>query len=189
MTSTIYLVRHATPDWSRTELPYDIPPGPPLTATGEAEAASLGEFLREAQVYRLYVSPLARSLRTAEIAGAIAGKSVEVMESIAEWRRGESETEVLARFTPFWSNICEESANNGPIAVVTHGGPIRLMLGHLKLESAEIDFYRKQFDRDNPVPPAGAWRILRTSPQAQWQITLAFTPQPYRAYQPQIVYV
>jgi broad specificity phosphatase PhoE len=189
MTSTIYLIRHATPDWSRTEIRYDVPPGPPLTTQGEAEAIRLGEFLREAQVYKLYASPLARALRTAEIAGEITGNSVEVVESIAEWRRGESEAEVLERFTSFWTSVCEKGDHSGAIAVVTHGGPIRLMLDHLKLERAEIDFYRKQFDRDNPVPPAGAWRIMRTSPQTQWQITLAFTPQPYRAYQPQIVYV
>jgi drug/metabolite transporter (DMT)-like permease len=27
----IYLIRHATPDWSRTDIPYFTPPGPPLT--------------------------------------------------------------------------------------------------------------------------------------------------------------
>jgi probable phosphoglycerate mutase len=189
MTATIYLVRHATPDWSRTEIRYDIPPGPPLTAQGEAEATRLGEFLREVQVCKLFASPLERALRTAEIAGEITGKPVELIDSIAEWQRGESEADVLARFTSFWASACDEGDHDGPIAVVTHGGPIRLMLDHLKLERAEIDFYRKQFDRDNPIPPAGAWSILRTSRQTPWQITLAFAPQPYRAYQPQIVYV
>lgn len=189
MTSTIYLVRHATPDWSRTDIRYDIPPGPPLTPQGEAEAASLGEFLRNANVYKLYASPLARSLRTAEIAAQIAGKQLFPNDSIAEWQRGENESEVLKRFLAFWSSICEEDLQYGPVVLVTHGGPIRLMLDHLGLERAEIDFYRKQFDRDNPVPPAGAWRITRTTPQTMWQISLAFTPQPYRLYQPQIAYV
>ena len=65
-TPIIYLARHATPDWSRTDLPYHLLPGPPLVPQGEAEAAELGRFLREAGVSRLYTSPLERARRTAE---------------------------------------------------------------------------------------------------------------------------
>jgi broad specificity phosphatase PhoE len=35
----IYFIRHATPDRRRTDLSYHTPPGPPLTAQGEHEAA------------------------------------------------------------------------------------------------------------------------------------------------------
>jgi broad specificity phosphatase PhoE len=189
MSATVYLVRHATPDWNRSDIRYDIPPGPPLTAQGEAEAAKLGQFLQTAGVCKLYASPLERAQRTAQIAAGVAQVEVVEAEAVAEWRRGESEAEVLARFTPFWVAVWEESVRYGPMALVTHGGPIRLMLEHLKLERAAIDFYRKQFDRDNPAPPAGAWRITRTQQRADWQMELAFTPQPYQIFAPQPVYV
>jgi broad specificity phosphatase PhoE len=189
MNSIVYLIRHATPDWSRTDLRYDIPPGPPLTAQGEAEAAKLALFLVEAGVRKLYASPLERTQRTAAIAAEAGQLPVVTAEAIAEWRRGESEGEVLARLLPFWQAVCEESLDVGPLALVTHGGPVRLMLQHLQLEGAAIDFYRKQFDRDNPVPPAGAWRVTRELPDAPWALELAFTPQPYRPYVPQTVYV
>lgn len=189
MTSTVYLVRHATPDWSRTDLRYDIAPGPPLTAQGEEEAGRLGAFLREAGVQRIYASPLERARRTAELAAVIAEADVSEAPAIAEWVRGESELAVLERFLPLWAAACVESKAEGAVALVTHGGPIRLLLEHLELERAEIDFYRKQFDRDNPLPPAGAWRITRTQPDAPWQMELAFTPQPFRRYEPATVFV
>ena len=39
MLPTVYLVRHATPDWSLKDIPYHLPPGPPLTSVGDKEAA------------------------------------------------------------------------------------------------------------------------------------------------------
>ena len=188
-TPTIYLVRHATPDWSRTDIRYDIPPGPPLTAQGEAEAARLGEFLQTVNAHKVYFSPLERTLRTAQIAAEIAKLPVFEAEAIAEWRRGESEQDLLARLLPFWDQVTEESQQHGPLVVVSHGGPVRVMLQHLKLEQAEIDFYRKQFDRDNPVPPAGAWQATRSRFDDRWRLELAFTPQPHQAYVRPLVYV
>jgi broad specificity phosphatase PhoE len=189
MTVTVYLVRHATPDWARTDLRYDIPPGPPLTARGEEEAAQLGAFFRQAGVQRVYASPLERARRTAELAAAIAEADVSEEPAIAEWVRGESEVAVLERFLPLWAAACMESEESGAVALVTHGGPIRLLLEHLKLDRAEIDFYRKQFDRDNPLPPAGVWQITRTHPDAAWRIELVFAPQPFRRYEPATIFV
>jgi probable phosphoglycerate mutase len=185
----VYLIRHATPDWSRTDIRYDIPPGPPLTSHGEAEAAKLGEFLHTVGIQKVYASPLDRAMRTAQIAAQPLALSVVEATAIAEWRRGESETELLARMLPFWESDYTESSHSGPVALVSHGGPIRLWLQHLNLAQSEIDFYRKQFDRDTPVPPAGAWRIAREHVGASWQIQLVFTPQPHTVYTPPLVYV
>ena len=69
----IYLIRHATPDWNRKDIPYHLPPGPPLVEKGEAEAGELGRFLAEVGVGHLYYSPLERCQHTAQIAGLIAG--------------------------------------------------------------------------------------------------------------------
>ncbi len=189
MTSKIYLVRHATPDWSRTDIRYDIPPGPPLTSHGEAEATRLGEFLRDTAAHKIYASPLERTQRTAQIAGEIAGLPVLEELAIAEWQRGENDATVLERLLTFWESIADESSATGPVVVVSHGGPIRLLLAHLKLDDAEINFYRKQFDRDNPLPPAGVWLASRAEGDDRWHLQLVFTPQPHQAYTAPVVYV
>ena len=63
----IFLVRHASPDWTRTDIPYDIPPGPPLSPKGEKEAAALAEYLKSEGVVKLYYSPFERSASTAKM--------------------------------------------------------------------------------------------------------------------------
>lgn len=176
MNLKIYLVRHATPDWSRTDIRYDVPPGPPLTAQGEAEAAKLGEFLQTQGIKRIYASPLERTRRTAAIAGGVVGLSPIEEEAIAEWRRGESETEVAARFNGLWEKICRESEMVGPLALVTHGGPIKAMLLSLGMPRATVDDYCRKFDRGNPLPPAGVW-LAAGSPTTTWQLELVWTPQ------------
>ena len=45
MPQQIYLIRHATPDWTRKDIPYHLPPGPPLIEQGLAEAQALAAFL------------------------------------------------------------------------------------------------------------------------------------------------
>jgi broad specificity phosphatase PhoE len=187
---TIYLVRHATPDWSRTDIRYDIPPGPPLTPQGQSEATQLGEFLRSAQVQRIFASPLERTQQTAQLAAVALGLAVVEDLDLAEWQRGEPQDEVLARCLRSLDRAAAEAhASGGPVVLVSHGGPIRILLQHLGLEQAQIDFYRRQFDRDNPLPPAAAWRLYRERFDQEWQFDLAFTPQPHRPYVPEVVYV
>jgi probable phosphoglycerate mutase len=188
MTATIFLVRHATPDWSRTDLRYDIPPGPPLTPTGEAEAAQLGQFLKSVNIVHLYASPLERTLRTAALAAEVAGVPYSVVDDIAEWQRGEGESAVLQRMRPFVESTLDPSLA-GPRAVITHGGPIRMLLQALGLDQAEVDFYRRQFDRDNPLPPAGVWRITRLADGTLEKPELVFAPQGFASYVPAVVYV
>lgn len=189
MVATIYLIRHATPDWSRTDIPYDIPPGPPLTPKGEAEARALGEFLHGIGVVRLYASPLERTTRTAHLAAAALGLEPLADLEIAEWRHGEPNDTVLQRCRARVDAVLDESVIHGPIGLVTHGGPIRLLLPGLGLTQAAVDFYRRQFDRDNPVPPAGVWRIHRNAEGEFETPELVFTPEPHQKYTPAVVYV
>jgi probable phosphoglycerate mutase len=194
---SIFLIRHATPDWSRTELAYDVPPGPPLIPQGEAEARHLGEFLAALNIRKVLVSPLERTLKTAELAFAGQEMPLVVEEEIAEWQRGEGEHDVAARMirvfdrvaSSFGSSIGGSASGSDSAALVTHGGPIRLLLDHLGLEKDALEFYRKQFDRDNPTPPAGVWRASRQGDEERWRLDLIYTPQPHRSYVPPTIYV
>jgi probable phosphoglycerate mutase len=189
MSAVVYLVRHATPDWSRVGLRYDVPPGPPLTTQGEEEAIRLGDYLKEKQVAAIIASPLDRTLRTAELAGQQAALTFTVDDAVAEWRQGEPEAGVLARFLPRVAGAFVESRDNGPVALITHGGPIRLLLQHFGLPQAEVDFYRRQFDRDNPVPPSGVWRIAQAAGGQLEVPELVYTPQPFRRFVAEVSYV
>lgn len=177
---TIYLVRHATPDWSRTDLPYHIPPGPPLTPQGEREAEQLGDFLRDMGVRQMWASPLERCQRTAAIAGAIAGAVVHEELRLAEIRPDERSPDVLARVWPAWVHAGECCLGLGPVALVTHGGPITTLLAELGLDARKLAQYQATFDRRNPLPPAGAWRAVRPAPDGPWSLDLAFTPADYK---------
>ena len=190
MPATLYLVRHATPDWSRTDLRYDIPPGPPLTPQGEAEAVALGAFLQRVGIARLYASPLDRTLRTAALAAQALDNLIPVTDdAIAEWRHGESEQQVLDRFRPRIHAALDESLRHGAVALVTHGGPIRLLLAEAGIDRQEIDYYRRMFDRDNPVPPAGVWRLQQNHDGHWLKPELVHTPQPFQPYTPATVHL
>jgi broad specificity phosphatase PhoE len=180
--SFIYLIRHATPDWSRTDIPYFTPPGPPLTAQGEAEAGELGEFLKQAGVQWLSASPLERCRRTAEIAGQVLAVPFTIDNGLTEWKPGDKEEEIKARLWPVWEQAEAYSAQIGPLALITHGGPIATLLGVLGVDKLVIDHHKKLFDRNNPLPPAGAWRAERVN--GSWSLSLAFVPE---AYRPQLV--
>lgn len=185
----IYLARHATPDWNRRDIRYDIAPGPDLLPQGEAEAAQLGEFLRDAGVKRIYASPLVRTRRTAEIAGAIAGATVTVDEAVREYAREENDDVVFTRVYPRLKALLAEAGSHSPIAIVTHGGPVRVLLERLGLPSDEIWHYRRQFDHQNPLPPAAAWELTPSPVGNEWAMRLAFSPIPYTDYLPATRYV
>lgn len=184
MAATLYLIRHATPDWSRTDIRYDIPPGPPLTAQGEAEASQLAEFLRPISITHLYVSPLERTMRTAQIAATALGLPIEIKTELAEWNHSEGEEDVLTRFRPFINAMFDESEKRGPLGLVTHGGPIRLLLAEFGLDPNELDHYRQSFDHNNPLPPAGVWRVKRAHNSYFEKPEFVFTPNPYTPYSP-----
>ncbi len=189
MPAIIYLARHASPDWTRTDLRYDIPPGPPLTDQGKEEAVKLGVYLQGTPVTRIFASPLERTLHTAKLAGEQVGLTPTVDDAIAEWQRGEPEADVLARFLPAIARTLSTSHAEGPAVFVTHGGPIRLLLQQLGLPQAEVDFYRRQFDRDNPVPPSGVWRISQAAHGEFEAPELVHTPQPFHRYVAEVTYV
>lgn len=177
---TLYLARHATPDWSRTDLPYHIPPGPPLVPQGEDEAAQLGRYLRQAGVVRAFASPLERAHRTAVIAAGVAEVPVHVDNSLAEWRPDEKVEHIRARFWPTWERMIALSLQSGPLALVTHGGPIGFFLDELGLPKDTLAYFKRIFDRNNAVPPGGVWKFSRPASGEPWDMMLAFVPEVYR---------
>ena len=176
--SFIFLIRHATPDWSRTDIPYFTPPGPPLTAQGEAEAVQLSAYLREAGVQQILTSPLERCQRTAQIAAESLALPFTVDNGLTEWKPGDKDDEIKARFRPVWEQAQTYSNQVGPVALITHGGPIALWLSELGVDKLVIDHHKKLFDRNNPLPPAGVWRAERIN--GSWSLSLAFVPEAYR---------
>lgn len=173
----LYLARHATPDRT-TGIRYDIMPGPPLLDTGKAEAERLGHFLREQGVCTIFASPLERTRQTASIAGAAGGiPVVHDQELIAEAARESSEDEVRERMLTFWEEAVERSEESGPVAIISHGAPIRYLITALGFPIDTMQRYQKIFDYNNPSPPAGCWRATRRE-DGSWSIALVWMPEP-----------
>lgn len=174
---TIFLARHATPDFTVKDLPYDIHPGPPLSPLGEAQAAALADFLRAEGVNKVYYSPFDRAARTAQII-AVRNHIVAMEDSrLAEWREvAEVNTSVQERMLHIFNELVTESLVVGSIALVSHGGPVALLLQGLGIDPAVLAPYRQRFDTTNPLPPAGAWSATWNAPEKHWDLELVFTP-------------
>jgi len=175
--TTLYLIRHATPDWSRKDLPYELPPGPPLTELGQAEAQALGHFLADRQAGPWFTSPLERCLRTAEIAARQAGSpTIQVVPELAEIRPDEPEAEVRQRLNAMLATaLSAANGGNAPL-LFTHGGPVALLLESLGMDPTQVNRQRI-YDRGNPLPPAGVWQAKRQDHADPWQLELVFSPQ------------
>ncbi|SDS08136.1 probable phosphoglycerate mutase [Paraoerskovia marina] len=82
-----YLLRHGETEWSRdgrhtglTDLP--------LTERGERQARAAGPMLADRDISHVFVSPLQRARRTAELAGF---SDVQVDDNLVEWDYGVTE--------------------------------------------------------------------------------------------------
>jgi broad specificity phosphatase PhoE len=178
----IFLIRHATPNWEHTGIPYDIPPGPALAPKGEKEAEALAEFLKSEGVVKLYCSPFERGARTARIVSGINEIPCAENQDLAEWREvDEPETHVRERMISIFERVLKESEETGPIGLVSHGGPIALLLLELGINKDDLEPYRRKFDTTNPLPPAGVWEIERKDAKEQWNFRLVFIPKVHHA--------
>ena len=179
---TLYLVRHASPDWTRHDLPYHIPPGPPLTEQGQDEARLLRDFLRRAGVRRIASSPLERCLQTAHlVADPQANGHLEVAIPLDTWpglmelQPGEPIDSIRSRFCSAFQAAWDIAGHHGPMALVTHGGPITFLLEEMGMDGARLK-QAYEFDHHNPLPPAGTWQITRAAPNQPWKMALVFIP-------------
>lgn len=173
----IFLIRHASPDWERRDIPYDLLPGPMLTPKGEREAEALAVFLRSQGVTRLYHSPFERAARTAGIVSSAIGIPAMEQRELAEWRwTEEPESRVRQRMAAVFERAAGESAAIGPVGLVSHGGPIAILLQELGIDRNELARYRSLFDRTNPLPPAGAWKVEQMPGKKGWRLEMVFKP-------------
>jgi broad specificity phosphatase PhoE len=174
----IFLVRHATPNWGHTDILYDIAPGPALSPKGEKEAEALAAYLESEGVVRLYCSPFERGARTGRIVAGINKIPCLEDKDLSEWREvDEPEAHVRERMVSIFGRVVKESQEIGSIGLVSHGGPIALLLLELGMNKDELASYRRKFDTSNPLPPAGVWKIEKRSGEEHWSFQLAFIPK------------
>jgi probable phosphoglycerate mutase len=155
--TTIVLVRHGETDWnaaSRVQGQSDRP----LTARGREQARTLADALTAEPLDAVYSSDLSRARDTAEAIAGPRGLDVRTHPGLREkdfgtWE-GLTDTEVFARYpearrghwgdgeTPeelrerVLGSLREISARHPGqrLLVVTHGGPLRVVLRHCEVE-------------------------------------------------------
>ena len=103
--SDLILIRHGETEWSRTGRHTgrtDIP----LTSRGEEQARALAPWISRQTIARVFVSPLVRARRTAELAGLpSAGEAFAAEPDLQEWDYGAYEGRIrhdIHRERPTW---------------------------------------------------------------------------------------
>lgn len=81
----LYVARHGEAHYE-SELLTDA--GGSLSRTGRRQSRELGESLRGARIARVFTSPMARAVQTAEIAAGVLGVDVVVREGLREFGVG-----------------------------------------------------------------------------------------------------
>jgi len=112
----IYLVRHGETAWTITHQHTGLT-DLPLTADGEHNARSLGEYLKSIPFGRILCSPLLRARKTCELAGY--APRAEIDADLVEWNYGDYEgltTATIRQNRPEWE-IFRDGCPNGETAV------------------------------------------------------------------------
>ena len=172
MVQEIYLLRHAAPDRA-SGVPYNIVPGPPLTAVGRSEALQAGRWLAQHTISAVYVSPFARTRQTAAIVSEHVVAPFAYVEGLREGGPGEDHASVTRRVTGFLDTI--HAHNQQRVLLVTHGCCV---LATLQVTTqGQIDLNGHNYDYGNKSPTAGIWHgVARGDGMYTWE--LAFTPTP-----------
>ncbi len=83
---------------------------------------------------------------------------------LMEWRAAdEVESGVRLRMVSIFNQAAQESAQGGPTGLVSHGGPIALLLQELGIDRDELAKSRTMFDTRNPLRLQGFgwWNNVR----------------------------
>jgi broad specificity phosphatase PhoE len=155
--TTILLARHGETDWN-LERRVQGHADRPLNETGLAQARALADELEPVPLDAVYSSDLARARETARIVADRLGLPVTTLRELREkhfgtWE-GLTDEEILRRFPsarqdPWGDAETPEQLSGrvlaalrriaaehprGQVLVVAHGGPLRALLRHCKLE-------------------------------------------------------
>jgi 2,3-bisphosphoglycerate-dependent phosphoglycerate mutase len=171
MVQEIYVLRHAAPDRTST-IPYNIPPGPALTAVGQREARQAAQWLRDRAIDIAYVSPFHRTRQTALIVSEQLRMPFSILEEIREGAPGEQHDMVRTRIRGVLATL--DQVAPARVMLVTHGCCV---LATLQLTTNDtIDLSQHRYDYGNQSPTAGIWHGVRRSDGLfDWQ--LAFKPE------------
>jgi 2,3-bisphosphoglycerate-dependent phosphoglycerate mutase len=165
MLETIYLVRHAAPDLT-TNIPYTLPPGPPLSEIGLREASQTANWLIGHQIEQIFSSPFDRTHTTAKAISNALGKPITLTEALREGAPYETHSRVRERIAELLQQLDDSPFRT--IALVTHGICIQMVLQ--VTTNNTIDLSNHVYDRDgNHSPTAGVWRGQRESGRWQWE--------------------
>jgi len=170
----IYLARHATPRWDMPEIPYHIPPGPPLSDMGNAEAIELARFFSRQNIGYCLSSPLIRAYKTAQFTAELCEVPLEIRTGLHEKEPEETYEMEQTRLLPILAEAFRLSDIYGPVVLFTHGSPIVCMLKESGL-SREARLAHCWFDHKNAVSTAGAWRLEKTN-ENTIRIQMVFSP-------------
>jgi broad specificity phosphatase PhoE len=168
MLMEIYLVRHAAPNRA-LNIPYHLPPGPPLTDQGHVEAQQAADWLVGRGIEHCYSSPFARTTATVEPIVERLGCDVTFSDVLREAVPGETMDTMRQRIAGLLSEL---DTRHRCVGLVSHGACIRALL--LETTNGQIDLARHVYDYGNPAPTAGIWHGVRT--EAGWRWELAFRP-------------
>lgn len=169
MLKELYLIRHAAPDRS-AGVPYQIHPGPPLTAIGEREAAQTGAWLRDREIEQLLSSPFTRTRATAEAIARELDLPLALTEALREGAPGEKMDQIRARMAELLAQLDDSALQC--VALVSHGAPIRALLEYTTGD--RLDLKPHVYDFGNCAPTAGVWHGRRGDNCWLWE--LAFRP-------------
>jgi broad specificity phosphatase PhoE len=151
----LILARHALAEHFNGE-GYAVFPGPCLTSEGRRQARDMAAVLRGEGIRMLYASPYLRCQQTAQTIGETLQLTVHTCPAIKErdvWEGLAGLYERVGRFVDY------AVALDGPVLLVTHGGPMLAVLDHLY---GHYDRSLCAFDGDSPCAPSGILRLAET---------------------------
>jgi 2,3-bisphosphoglycerate-dependent phosphoglycerate mutase len=169
MLEELFLIRHAAPDRS-TGVPYNIVPGPPLTAAGLQEAVQAAHWLKGRGIEQLIASPFQRTRATAETIAQALEIEFTLVEKIGEGAPGETMAQIRARMADLLEQLEDTALRR--VALVTHGACVQTALQHTTHD--RIDLTNHRYDHGNCAPTAGIWHGVRRDGVWTWE--LAFRP-------------
>ena len=185
----LLLIRHGLP--VRRELEVGAA-DPELSEAGHAQARHLAEYLSSEVLDAVFASPLRRAVQTAEPLAEAQGRTIGLVDEVAEWDRHSNEyvpiEELKAANDPRWQamlrgewHVHEETPeqfrarivgalerlidahSGGRIAVVCHGGVINGYLGHiLGLPNPQGFFYPNYTSIHRVIAGRGGQRQILT---------------------------